>query len=398
MKNCTNSSVDLQPKFGVYIHNETAFNDVPLQPELVTFDIYVHQSCKGRKFPLSPDEDPKILLNGSLLLAGFGEYDGIKNHDEFCIDNLNDNTNTTDTTVYVFVCLKEQTEGYPQWVFSTYITLITVSAILFITSAGFFFRQDVQGIHKKSFIAYALSMSLTYFIVILMQFISGGCRGLGLLLQFFLILSFAWLAILCLDLAWMIHYYRVKDHMDRFMSYVGISVAYSTIFLIPSLLNNFTPDIPSSFFKPQFRRTTCSSFDETQHRGFFYFALIVSILTSVFSLLYFLIKMNQHGNENGNGKDVQWKKDSAKFRNMSIQCLLFLKTAIILLAPDIISNFFEVDDTVLLSLQFLQGLHGLFVIVLAGTFWHYIRQCDEEDEEESDIAFVLLKRKNFDLV
>ncbi|KAK9877139.1 hypothetical protein WA026_016884 [Henosepilachna vigintioctopunctata] len=395
--NCTDISVNFQPSFHVHEHNETAFDDVPIKSEYITFKTYIQDPCERKKFPLSPDEDPKILLNGSLLVAGLGEYDGILSHNQFCIDNLKDTTNTTDSTVYAFLCIREHIGGYPQWVFSIYISLTTVSAMLFGAAALFFYRQDLQCSQKKSFVAYSFSMSGTYILIILIQFVSGGCKVYGLILQFFILLSFAWFAILWFDLAWMIHFYQIKDNKDRSYFYIASAVIYSTIFLIVSFSNDFTPDIPSSFFKPQFKKTVCSGFDAEQHNVSFYTALLLAVLSSLISLVYCLIKMNQNRYHNTSQGVILWQKTSKRFRYMFIQCFLIVKTALISLIADIAPIFFELDWSGQTPLLFLQGMQGMFVVAIAGSFWSYMKNLDEQIEEESNARTDLLENKNFEV-
>lgn len=357
---CNQSTVLFQPNFKVYNHNETAFDDVPMDPALIAIDTYVNDPCQVHKFPVAPDENAFILRNGSLLLGGLLEYDGILGHDRFCIDNLN--VMPDDETVYMFVCVKEQEVDLPKWAFSIYIFFTSCSAILLASSAIFFYLQDIQGPHKKSYIAYASSMSLTYFIIVLVQYLSWSCNLFGLLLQFFVTLSYCWLAVLCFDLAYSIYFLSSKEPSDHTNTYIKTTTAFAAIFLLISICNNFTPDIPFSFFKPQFGRTDCVKF-ENQRTSLFFVPIGISISISVLSLCYSLIRMNQNRYHSGSEEIHQWKKVSKKYSYMYGRKLLVFLTMIIWIF-DAFSDSFPQNSSISIIILCLQACHGFIIVPL----------------------------------
>ncbi|KAK9877141.1 hypothetical protein WA026_016885 [Henosepilachna vigintioctopunctata] len=80
-----------------------------------------------------------------------------------------------------------------------------------------------------------------------------------------------------------------------------------------------------------------------------------------------------------------------------IQCFLIVKTALISLIADIAPIFFELDWSGQTPLLFLQGMQGMFVVAIAGSFWSYMKNLDEQIEEESNARTDLLENKNFEV-
>jgi hypothetical protein len=85
-----------------------------------------------------------------------------------------------------------------------------------------------------------------------------------------MIASFTLLGILCFDILIIITYID-EDTQKRRRKYwyLGIAIAVPVLSLIISLARNLTPDVPNSFFKPQYGRNTCY-FDGTTQNAVLY--------------------------------------------------------------------------------------------------------------------------------
>jgi hypothetical protein len=311
---CTKtSSPYFRPNIKVFEHNETHFNNESLDLALIKFEPYVSSPvCQSGKYPLNEsNEEFAILANGSLLVKGSG-IAALLSQDQYCLEYIDAEESTS-----ILICAPEyqiQTAMFVTYVIFTIISTLCFAATFFV----YFFWLKIEDVHRKCFTGYVLAMFMTFLSLTIVQTANvedKGCEVLGFLFQISMIASFTLLGILCFDILIIITYID-EDTQKRRRKYwyLGIAIAVPVLSLIISLARNLTPDVPNSFFKPQYGRNTCYFDAEEQRTVLFNVPIGIPMVVSAVCLILTKLRIVKNDRECEN--NYYWLEKGQLFKFM----------------------------------------------------------------------------------
>ncbi|KXZ75655.1 uncharacterized protein LOC103314560 isoform X2 [Tribolium castaneum] len=358
------------PNFNIYEHNATHFRNESLDLNKVDFKIYDStMKCPAGKFPLDQSsEEFALLINGSLLIKGAAGK-GIWSQENFCLDNVVDESNVTQ--MRIFVCVPEvqiQKAMCYTYITFTIISMLCLAATFFI----YFFLSHIEDAHRILFTAYVFDMAMVFISLTVVQVghVEGsGCSVCGFIFQFFMVSSFVMLAILCVDICIIIKYIdnNIKPRKRKVWS-LGVGFLVPLFFLIISLIRNLTPDVPNSFFKPQYQTNACYFEAEDQRVSIFYVPIIFSMIVSGISLgvaKYIIVRYDRL-----RLNDFFWIENGTKYKFMFRQCFITSVIMTISWISNVLMSFLDESSGILKAAVFFEALQGVLIVAVF-TMHHY---------------------------
>ncbi|CAH1367085.1 unnamed protein product [Tenebrio molitor] len=358
---CTKtSSPYFRPNIKVFEHNETHFNNESLDLALIKFEPYVSSPvCQSGKYPLNEsNEEFAILANGSLLVKGSG-IAALLSQDQYCLEYIDAEESTS-----ILICAPEyqiQTAMFVTYVIFTIISTLCFAATFFV----YFFWLKIEDVHRKCFTGYVLAMFMTFLSLTIVQTANvedKGCEVLGFLFQISMIASFTLLGILCFDILIIITYID-EDTQKRRRKYwyLGIAIAVPVLSLIISLARNLTPDVPNSFFKPQYGRNTCYFDAEEQRTVLFNVPIGIPMVVSAVCLILTKLRIVKNDRECEN--NYYWLEKGQLFKFMWRKHFIIFLTSLMWLAEALISLNYA-SSSMLIAMDVVEASLGVFILML----------------------------------
>ncbi|XP_018567278.1 uncharacterized protein LOC108907923 isoform X2 [Anoplophora glabripennis] len=356
-KTCTSVDTDLTIDLAVFDSNETHIDPERLLDN-VEFAPYRYFAQCGKNSVgviVEKEEVLGFIYNSSLLYYFTPDDYGTLHHGSFCILYRN----VTEHKVVVCTDLPV-TEGAS--ISYLYLPFLIISTICFFSSAVIYIViLKARDIHRKCFVGYSISMTVTFISLICLQKMSGACNFTGGLFMFSMICSFVWLACLCIDLIYVVKSTGRRAQDDtRIYVYMAVSLLVPVVVLTVSLIPDGIPDIPLSFVKSYSGADTCN-FGEVKI-GVFFIPIGLLILASVVGLCYTSYIINTHDDR----KDYEWLHNKSRFKFMLIQCILICIIMTLSFVAWLVLNLLQVDekDGFLLSLVLIQYMQGILVVLI----------------------------------
>jgi hypothetical protein len=358
---CTKtSSPYFRPNIKVFEHNETHFNNESLDLALIKFEPYVSSPvCQSGKYPLNEsNEEFAILANGSLLVKGSG-IAALLSQDQYCLEYIDAEESTS-----ILICAPEyqiQTAMFVTYVIFTIISTLCFAATFFV----YFFWLKIEDVHRKCFTGYVLAMFMTFLSLTIVQTANvedKGCEVLGFLFQISMIASFTLLGILCFDILIIITYIDENTQRRRRKYwYLGIAIAVPVLSLIISLARNLTPDVPNSFFKPQYGRNTCYFDAEEQRTVLFNVPIGIPMVVSAVCLILTKLRIVKNDRECEN--NYYWLEKGQLFKFMWRKHFIIFLTSLMWLAEALISLNYA-SSSMLIAMDVVEASLGVFILML----------------------------------
>nr|CAH7754094.1 unnamed protein product [Callosobruchus chinensis] len=191
--------------------------------------------------------------------------------------------------------------------------------------------DDVQApreVHKKCFVGYSLSMGITFLHSIVLQKVNYECSIIGSLFFVFALISFVWLACLCLDLTILVRNFK-KDVGGNSMIYLYsfFAVVVPSIILLISTVVNHGPAMPNTFIKGYWEENVCK-FKEGS--DLIFFVPILVLLFVGFCSVVYTIHLTRKFNKNYEN-DYDWVRKKQYLRHICSLDLCSVKTRGVLL-------------------------------------------------------------------
>ncbi|XP_063925392.1 uncharacterized protein LOC135139188 isoform X1 [Zophobas morio] len=351
-----------RPPFNVYKHNLTHFLNESLDLKKLIFTPYVFSpKCETGKYPLDEDNDQfAILQNASLLVKG-AALAGILSTEEFCLDYIE---SQNETVMKILVCVPEykiQTAMFFTYVIFTIISTLCLAVTVFL----YLFWLKVEDIHRRCFAGYAFTMAVTFLSLTIVQTASvedAGCEVLGFVFQIFMIASFTLLGILCFDIFIIVKYIDEKKFYTlRKRGYLGIAVGVPAFFMFISLVRNLVPDVPNSFFKPQYMKNNCYFDAESQRTIIFYIPICLSMVGSAVCLIWTKLITIRYDRDKRN--DYFWIEKGTVYKFMWRKHLIIFLTSLMWLLETIVHLFFA-NSNILIGIDIVEASQGILVVLL----------------------------------
>ncbi|XP_055537390.1 G-protein coupled receptor Mth2-like isoform X2 [Wyeomyia smithii] len=147
---------------------------------------------------------------------------------------------------------------------------------------------ELRNIHGKSLICYTLALTVTYIVLLFINFHSTviPCSVLGYMLYFSVLVSFFWLNVMCIDIFWTFSSGVVmRNERKRFLYYSLYAFGSPVVILVLALIFDFTELVPEEY-RPRFGEPSCF-IHKNKWIEFVYFYLPLLIL--VVANLYFFV-------------------------------------------------------------------------------------------------------------
>jgi hypothetical protein len=313
-------------------------------------------SCR---YPLNEsNEEFAILANGSLLVKGSG-IAALLSQDQYCLEYIDAEESTS-----ILICAPEyqiQTAMFVTYVIFTIISTLCFAATFFV----YFFWLKIEDVHRKCFTGYVLAMFMTFLSLTIVQTANvedKGCEVLGFLFQISMIASFTLLGILCFDILIIITYID-EDTQKRRRKYwyLGIAIAVPVLSLIISLARNLTPDVPNSFFKPQYGRNTCYFDAEEQRTVLFNVPIGIPMVVSAVCLILTKLRIVKNDRECEN--NYYWLEKGQLFKFMWRKHFIIFLTSLMWLAEALISLNYA-SSSMLIAMDVVEASLGVFILML----------------------------------
>nr|CAI5864171.1 unnamed protein product [Callosobruchus analis] len=174
-------------------------------------------------------------------------------------------------------------------------------------------KQAPREVHKKCFVGYSLSMGITFLHLIVLQKVNYECSIIGSLFFVFALISFVWLACLCLDLAILVRNFK-KDVGEVRVLYVYcfFALIIPSIILLISTLVNDEPAMPNTFIKRYWEENVCT-FKEKNDLIFF-IPILVTLFVG-FCCVVYTIHLTRKFNKTYEN-DYDWVRKKQHLRHM----------------------------------------------------------------------------------
>ncbi|XP_055527182.1 G-protein coupled receptor Mth2-like [Wyeomyia smithii] len=118
---------------------------------------------------------------------------------------------------------------------------------------------ELRNIHGKSLICYILALTVTYIVLLFINFHSTmiPCSVLGYMLYFSVLESFFWLNVMCFDIFWTIcSGVMIRNECKCFLYYMLYAFGSPIVILALALIFDFTELVPEDY-RPRFGETNC---------------------------------------------------------------------------------------------------------------------------------------------
>ncbi|VEN34935.1 unnamed protein product [Callosobruchus maculatus] len=174
-------------------------------------------------------------------------------------------------------------------------------------------KKAPREVHKKCFVGYSLSMGLTFLNLIVLQKVNYECSFMGSLFFVFALISFVWLACLCLDLAILVRNFKKETGSNRLIYlYSLFATIIPSIILLISVLVYDGPAMPNTFIKGYWEENVCK-FEEKS--DLIFFVPIFVLLFVGFCCVVYTIHLTRKFNKNYEN-DYDWVRKKQYLRHI----------------------------------------------------------------------------------
>ncbi|VEN34937.1 unnamed protein product [Callosobruchus maculatus] len=308
--------------------------------------------------------------------------------DRYCMEYKRSNNETK--TVFLY-CYQELPNVAMTVGPKLYIIFLFISTACFFSSALIYYlilsadddKKAPREVHKKCFVGYSLSMGLTFLNLIVLQKVNYECSFMGSLFFVFALISFVWLACLCLDLAILVRNFKKETGSNRLIYlYSLFATIIPSIILLISVLVYDGPAMPNTFIKGYWEENVCK-FEEKS--DLIFFVPIFVLLFVGFCCVVYTIHLTRKFNKNYEN-DYDWVRKKQYLRHMlnSNGFLVIISTIWILNA--MLGNVIALANQIPFDmLESLQGVFTLFIFVLNKyTRKKVIRTCGDRERSTSE--------------
>ncbi|XP_055537392.1 G-protein coupled receptor Mth2-like isoform X4 [Wyeomyia smithii] len=197
--------------------------------------------------------------------------------EEYCL-HVDENNKTAD----LFFCPEEIVDTARASGIVLSIPFLVATLLIYVCI------PELRNIHGKSLICYTLALTVTYIVLLFINFHSTviPCSVLGYMLYFSVLVSFFWLNVMCIDIFWTFSSGVVmRNERKRFLYYSLYAFGSPVVILVLALIFDFTELVPEEY-RPRFGEPSCF-IHKNKWIEFVYFYLPLLIL--VVANLYFFV-------------------------------------------------------------------------------------------------------------
>ncbi|XP_057672246.1 G-protein coupled receptor Mth-like isoform X1 [Diorhabda carinulata] len=344
----------------------------------VEFEFY-HRKVQCPAVIFTSEEIVGFIYNASIIDNSSEPVRLIPSSD-YCVDSSNE-------SLTFVVCYPDVDVSKAQFYFPC---LILSTACYFISAVVYQFILKVKDVYKKCFIGFCISMGVTFFCLILFQFVNTNCVILGSIFFLFILASFLWFSCLCLEVMFTVREFSCEDMSERIYLYIATSIVVPCLILVISIIPTRIPDVPTSFMKEV---EMCKFKGDNTRIAILFVPMGLLLATSLASLIYtfYLIAVNSKKYKS----DIVWLEKRSHFKYRTRSCFMIWLTSAIWFIDAVLKNHNHGNPLVY---EVIEGLQGIFVVAVFVTNRYtrkeiYQSLCGKEKRKTDSTRFKNLLEK-----